>query len=156
MARWQDVVDAEPEFAKQVQAAFDAHRHKTIATVRKDGGPRISGIEANFADGELWFGSMTESRKGNDLRRDPRFALHSNSEDPGDQPQSWRGDAKLAGRAILVRDPERLESMGGDGEADLFRADLDEVVLTHLDDSGEYLVIELWRPGRGLTKTRRK
>ena len=44
MARWQDVVDSEPEFATAVRALFDARRHKTIATLRKDGSPRISGI----------------------------------------------------------------------------------------------------------------
>ena len=53
---------------------FDAHRHKTMATLRADGSPRISGIEATFDDGELTFGSMAHTRKGADLRRDPRFA----------------------------------------------------------------------------------
>ncbi len=55
---------------------MDAGRHKTIATLRADGSPRISGIECEFADGELRFGSMARARKGVDLRRDPRFALH--------------------------------------------------------------------------------
>src|SRR5579872_7468723 len=75
MTEWRDVEKAEPEFAQRVRALFDAHRHKTIATVRADGSPRISGIEAAFEDGELVFGSMPDARKGADLRRDPRFAL---------------------------------------------------------------------------------
>jgi hypothetical protein len=76
MAAWEDVEQAEPEFAARVRRLFDAGRHKTIATLRADGSPRISGIECEFADGELRFGSMPGARKGADLRRDPRFALH--------------------------------------------------------------------------------
>ncbi|HEY1567756.1 MAG TPA: hypothetical protein VGF68_12095 [Solirubrobacteraceae bacterium] len=52
MTAWRDVEVAEPEFAARVRALFDAHRHKTIATVRADGSPRISGIEAAFEDVE--------------------------------------------------------------------------------------------------------
>ncbi len=44
---------AEPEFAERVRRLFDAGRHKTIATLRADGSPRISGIECEFTDGEL-------------------------------------------------------------------------------------------------------
>ncbi|MGH4016524.1 MAG: hypothetical protein ACRDSL_21850 [Pseudonocardiaceae bacterium] len=47
MAAWREVVDSEPEFAHRVQAIMDAHLHKTIATLRADGSPRISGIEAS-------------------------------------------------------------------------------------------------------------
>jgi hypothetical protein len=99
MTAWKDIEAAEPEFAARVRKIFDAHKHKTIAALRADGGPRISGIEAQFADGELTFGSMPGARKGADLRRDPRFALHSASLDPpeGDE-AAWPGDAKIAGR----------------------------------------------------------
>src|SRR5690242_9670667 len=82
MVAWADVERAEPEFAARVRRLFDAGRHKTIATLRADGSPRISGIECEFADGELTFGSMPGARKGADLRRDPRFALHGPPADP--------------------------------------------------------------------------
>src|SRR5581483_9886252 len=55
MARWEEVERSEPEFAARVRALFDAHKHKTIATLRLDGAPRISGIEANIEDGQLTF-----------------------------------------------------------------------------------------------------
>jgi len=61
MARWQDVVDTAPEFAKAAQAIFDAGKHKTMASLRKDGAPRISGIEATFSDGDVWLGMMPAS-----------------------------------------------------------------------------------------------
>jgi Pyridoxamine 5'-phosphate oxidase len=79
---WRDVEDAEPEFARRVRELFEARRHKTIATLRADGSPRISGIEAAFENGDVVFGSMANSRKGADLRRDPRFAMHSATFDP--------------------------------------------------------------------------
>lgn len=75
-------------------------RHKTIGTLRADGSPRISGIEAAFEDGELVFGSMPNARKGADLRRDPRFALHSATVDPVEGSEArWPGEAKISGRA---------------------------------------------------------
>ncbi|HKR98900.1 MAG TPA: pyridoxamine 5'-phosphate oxidase family protein, partial [Candidatus Dormibacteraeota bacterium] len=103
MTAWLDVERAAPEFAQRVRALFDAHRHKTIATLRADGSPRISGIEAVFEDDDLIFGSMRNSRKSADLYRDPRFALHSATVDPveGSEAQ-WPGEAKIAGRAMAA------------------------------------------------------
>jgi len=154
MASWQEVVDAAPEFARAVQALFDAGRHKTLATLRKDGAPRISGIEVSFKDGEVWFGSMKDARKAVDLRRDPRLALHSPSPDPGDDPLAWPGDAKLAGRTVEIDDPKRLKAMGGAGEGHIYRIDISEVVLTRVGGM-DHLVVELWRPGHGLKSTKR-
>jgi len=92
MAAWKDVEQAEPEFAARVRRLFDAGRHKTIATLRADGSPRISGVECEFADGELRFGSMPGARKGADLRRDPRFALHGPAFHPGEGKEAgWPG-----------------------------------------------------------------
>jgi hypothetical protein len=150
MARWNDVEREEPAFAARVRALFDAGRHKTLATLRADGSPRISGIEVEFADGELTFGSMSGARKGADLARDPRFALHGPSVDPPeDDPSGWPGEVKVAGRAVLTGDVE------GEGSGELFRADLEEVVLTKLTDAGDRLQIEVWRPGVPLRRTER-
>jgi hypothetical protein len=151
MTAWQDVEQAAPEFAGRVRALFDAHRHKTIATVRANGSPRISGIEASFADGQLTFGSMPNARKGADLRGDPRFALHSATVDPveGSEAQ-WPGEAKISGRAILAGGI----SDGPDGE--LFRAEIAEVVHTHLNDKASLLVIEWWTPEAGLRRAERE
>src|SRR5215470_1548102 len=124
---WKDFEQAEPQFARRIRALFDARRHKTIATLRADGSPRISGIETEFADGQLRFGSMTGARKGADLRRDPRFAVHSASDDPaeGDE-RSWLGDAKIAGRAVPAV-PLGDRPLGDVPEGDLFHADITEV-----------------------------
>src|SRR4029079_14332334 len=95
MATWDDVAAAAPELAAAAKELFEAHTHLTIATLRKDGSPRISGIEAQFLEGDLWFRSLPLALKARDLQRDPRFALHSGTVDASE----WSGDAKVAGRA---------------------------------------------------------
>lgn len=151
MATWKDLEHAEPEFAHRVRSILDAHKHKTIATLRADGSPRISGIEAQLTDGDLAFGSMPGSRKGIDLRRDPRFALHSGAADPPGEGREteWSGDAKIAGRAVLVG------PLTGEVPGDLFRAELDEVVITGLNSDATALVVEIWRPDIGLRRVER-
>ena len=151
MTAWRDLEVAAPEFAQRVRALFDAHRHKTIATVRADGSPRISGIETVFEDGELVFGSMPNARKGADLRRDPRFALHSATVDPVEGAEAqWPGEAKISGRAMAAGPVTE----GPDG--DRFHADIAEVVYTHLDEQATKLVVEWWTPTHGLRKAERE
>ncbi len=151
MVAWREFAAAEPEFAARVQALFDAGRHKTIATLRADGSPRISGIEAAFEDGELVFGSMARARKGADLRRDPRFALHSATIDPIEGAAAqWPGEAKIAGRAVLSS-PVTDETGG-----DRFRAAIAEVVHTHLNEQATLLVVEWWTPTHGLRRLERE
>lgn len=164
MARWQDVEDAEPEFAGRVRARLEEQKHKLLATLRKDGAPRISGIETTFADGDLWLGMMPGSRKVADVRRDPRFALHTSSPDPPhDDPSAWSGDAKVSGRAVEEQDPgvrARVLADAGDGghgpgDVPLFRLDIDTVVLTRVGTPADHLLIQVWRRGEPLRDVRR-
>jgi len=153
MARWSEVEAEVPELAAAARALFDAFTHKTIATLRRDGSPRISGTELNFRDGELFFGSMWRAVKALDLRRDPRFAVHSGSADP----PAWAGDAKLAGTAEEITDPARVEEVNGPAVAPshLFRADVTELVVVRLGEPADHLVIESWHAGRGYARLRR-
>ena len=107
-----------------------------MATLRRDGSPRISGTEIQFADGQLQIGSMTGAVKAMDLKRDPRVAIHGPTHDPA-KSGSWRGEAKIAGRAAVVSEEG----------AHHFRIDLDEVVITRLGGKG--LLIESWTPAGG-------
>jgi pyridoxamine 5'-phosphate oxidase-like protein len=142
MPSWSEFEEQAPALAARVRARLDAHTHKTIATIRRDGSPRISGTETEFKEGELWIGSMWEARKARDLQRDPRFALHSGSDDPAD----WSGDAKLAGVA---------EEKASSGRSHLFRLDLREVSTVELDDARKALVIEVWTPEDGIRTIKR-
>ncbi len=155
MPTWTEFEAAAPELAKSVRARLDAHTHKTIATLRRDGSPRISGIETAFVDGDLWIGSMWQALKAHDLQRDPRFALHSGSAEPSE----WEGDAKLAGVAEEITDPERVREINGDdappGPSHLFRLDLHEASTVGLDAERKALVIEIWTPEQGVRTMKR-
>ena len=164
MAGWGEVERAEPGFAERVRGLFDAHKHKTLATVRRDGSPRISGIEVTFVGDDLWFGSMPGAVKARDLARDPRVALHSGSEDADpEHPEAWPGDAKLAGRAVeLTGEAERAAFWAAQdgpappdtGGSHIYRVDVAEVVLTKVE--GSELVIESWHEGVGHRVRRRR
>ncbi len=154
MARWQEVLAAEPDLAERARAAFDAHVHKTIATLRRDGSPRISGIEIRFAEGDVWIGSMMRAVKALDLRRDPRYALHSGS----DEPEAWQGDAKIAGAAEEIQEQAVLDRVypSGDGEPErrlddmhLFRLEISELVWTGLNEARDSLIVDSWTAARG-------
>jgi hypothetical protein len=158
MASFADVESEEPEFSARVRASFEAHVHKILATLRADGSPRVSGIEARFLDGELWMSGMPRSVKFDDLRRDPRMALHSGS----DEPEAFRADAKVSGRAVAVTDQATLAAFAERAAVpaelsgfELFRVDLDQVVLTAVSEDKTALVISSWRPGKGLRRTNR-
>ncbi len=158
VARWAAVEGAEPEFAEKVRRLFDAGRHKTIATLRADGSPRISGIECEFVDGELRFGSMTGARKGADLHRDPRFALHGPTFHPQEGKEGdWPGEAKIAGRAVPAGPVATAEATDDapqpDGE--MFVAEITEIVVTGLNDEATMLVVESWTPARGRRRVER-
>ncbi len=150
MPSWSQFSTEAPELAERVRARLDAHVHKTLATLRRDGSPRISGTETRIIDGELWIGSMWQARKAQDLQRDPRFALHSGSEDP----PGWSGDAKVAGVAEEILDPERIRALNGEaaasGPTHLFRLDVREASTVELNAAKDAIVITVWAPGRGI------
>lgn len=145
MARWRQIETDAPEFASRVRERFDAGTNKTMATLRRDGSPRISGTELVFRDGSIRLGMMPGSVKLLDVRRDPRVAIHSPTiEPPAGQPSDWPGDAKIAGR-LVEAEPLESEPPGAAG----FEVDLTEVVLTRVDETNTRLIIESWHDGRG-------
>ena len=139
MASWAEFEADLPKFADRVRKLMTSRKHLTMATLRKDGSPRISGTEIKIAGGQLTIGSMTNSVKAMDLRRDPRMAIHGPTHDPT-KGGGWRGEAKVAGRAIEV-------SSGHGGHA--FRIDIHEVAITGLNKTRDGLVIESWSSARG-------
>ena len=152
MAKWSEIEREAPELASRARELFEAHRHKTVATIRKDGSPRISGTEVEFTDdGDVRIGMMPGSLKLRDVQRDPRVAIHSGSLDPDDDnPSAWPGDAKFAG---TVSPDDSATKTGPPGN--YFSVDLTELVTTRVAESGDHLVIESWHPGRGLETHKR-
>jgi hypothetical protein len=155
VASWGEFATEVPEFARAVQERFAAHKHKTLATVRSDGSPRISGTELEIKDGRMWIGAMLGSRRVADLQRDPRLAIHSGS----DEPDAWGGDAKVSGVGVFVTDPATKQSVVGEqspsGDFDLVEIDLTEVTYVHLTPEKDALLVDTWRPGQPVKTFRR-
>jgi hypothetical protein len=156
MASWDEFEAQAPELAAAVRAQLTATLHTVLATLRADGAPRLTGLEVHFGDGELWLATMPDSRKADDLRRDPRFAIHS-----APDVSMVDGDAKVGGRAVLVDDratrerfaatlPQELPPSG----MALFRADLADASLARVD--GDHMVIDIWRDGEAPRQVRRQ
>lgn len=152
---WAAFSAAEPDLAKTVEERFGAFSHHVLATLRKDGSPRTSGLEVRFLNGELWLGMMPDSLKALDLLRDPRFALQAN---PGEGQTMGGGDVRISGRASEVTDPETKAAYGEEVEPPepfhLFRTELTEVVRTYVEDE-KYLVVEVWKPGEPVRTLKR-
>jgi hypothetical protein len=163
MTSWDDVTTAAPDLAKRVRERFEATGLALLATLRRDGAPRISGIEPYFGLGHVWLGMMPGSLKARDLQRDGRFALHAATADK----EVKDGDAKLAGVAIEVTEEgDRAayargfaEATGFDpgttGDYHLFRLAVAEVVFLSLAPEGDAMLIERWSPDRGAETVRR-
>ncbi|MCU7825152.1 pyridoxamine 5'-phosphate oxidase family protein [Kitasatospora sp. DSM 101779] len=155
MTTWQDFEYEAPDLAPLVRARFEANRHHVLATLRRGGAPRVSGTEVRFIGADLTVGSMDGAVKALDLRRDGRFALHSN---PGDGSMD-DGDAKVSGTAVEITDPAELAAYEGDlaeappGPFHAFRLEPEEVVLTTVE--GDRLVIRSWRRGMGVRRFER-
>jgi hypothetical protein len=147
------VTAAAPELAADVRSRFESTGLGLLATLRKDGAPRISGIEPFFTDDELWLGSMPGARKDADLRRDGRLALHSATADK----EVKEGDAKITGRGVLVDDDATFETFvtgfrekngyAPEGRFPLFRVEVTEV--SFLQPAGDHLDIRWWNERDG-------
>ncbi|MGW7818895.1 pyridoxamine 5'-phosphate oxidase family protein [Streptomyces puniciscabiei] len=151
---WAAFSSAEPELATAVEQRFRAFRHHVLATLRRDGSPRTSGLEADFRGGELWLGMMAGSRKALDLRRDPRFALQAN---PGEGTGMGGGDVRIAGRAYEVEGGRKsgyAKEVEPPEPFHLFRTELTEVVRTYVEDD-RYLVVQVWTPGEPVRMIKR-
>ncbi|MFD8479703.1 pyridoxamine 5'-phosphate oxidase family protein [Kitasatospora sp. NPDC059673] len=157
MTTWQDFEQQAPDLAPRIRARFEAHRHHVLATLERDGSPRVSGIEVDFIGADLFLGSMAGAVKALDLRRDPRCALHSN---PGPDTGMTGGDAKLALSAVELTDPVDIAAyLAGlpeppPGPFHAFRLELRRATLTEVVD--DRLVISTWRPGEDVKVIERR
>jgi pyridoxamine 5'-phosphate oxidase-like protein len=98
---WRAFEEAAPELAAMGRTRIEGDRLVLVGTLRRDGSPRISPVEAFFVESELMLGMMWRSRKALDLVRDPRLVVHTGTSDP----DGTEGDFKAYGHAVEVQDP---------------------------------------------------
>jgi hypothetical protein len=167
MASFAEVENVEPNLADRVRAILSSTTNAVLGTIRHDGAPRLSGADPYFHDGQLRIWSMPRARKGQDLRRDPRIAVHSipwDSRRPRDGAADvGEADAKVSGTAVLTTDASELSAFRAWLKAergfeppedwDLFTIDIDTLTVISVD--GGQLVIDRWSTTAGRQTMRR-
>ena len=101
MLTYAEFESAASETAAPLRAKLEAAGICLLATVRRDGSPRISPLEVSFLGGGLYVGSMPGAVKARDLQRDPRCALIAPVVDKDD----LSGEGKAFLHAVEVTDP---------------------------------------------------
>lgn len=126
MVTWQEFAAAEPDLADvgrsllfqfKVGLAF-------LATVRKDGAPRLHPVCPVLSDDRLFVLIIPTSPKRHDLRRDGRYALQTFP-----QPKPGSDEFSIAGKAVGVDDPAVRAAILRDAK--------------HMADASE-IAFELW------------
>lgn len=142
---WKRLVAENPELAEFGQTRFGS-RVAYLATVRKDGAPRVHPVTPILGDGNLFVFMDPTSPKGTDLKRTGRFALHASVENE----DGGQGEFFIAGRARLNEDAA-LRSIAvkhaGYDVSDryiLFQLTLDEALGTVYEENE--VVRRRWKP----------
>ena len=150
-------IEAEaPELAVRARELFDANKHKTLATLRRDGSPRISGSEIIFARARCGSGAC----RGPSRRWTSCAIRASRSTAPRDPARTGRATRRSLGgsrRSTTRGEQAVVKGEAPPGPMHLFRAELTELVVTGLGgDPPDHLVIESWHEGRGVERRERR
>lgn len=153
--RWSDMEQAQPRLAVLGRQHLIGPGVVLVATVRRDGSPRISAVEPLVLDGSLWLGMMWQSTKARDLRRDSRILVNSviTSPDGND------GEVKIRGTVRAEDDPgvfvryadtaaERLGWRPEPGHMHLFDLDIEQVTYIGYDPPTGGQHVAMWPPPR--------
>jgi hypothetical protein len=154
---WRDLELGAPEIARVGLARLDSTHVAFLGTLRRDGSPRISPIETHLVAGQLLVGAMSWSRKADDLRRDPRYVLHSAITDP----DAGEPEFTISGVAATADDRLREAATGAwwsgrpANEADVYSLHIDEAVLIDWQIEHSEMVVHRWSERLGYEQSRR-
>ena len=150
--RWADLEHDAPRLARRARERLVGPGVLLVATVRRDGTPRLSPVEPLLLDGDLWLSMMWQSRKAADLLVDSRILVHSIVTGPGGD----EGEIKVRGRAVPVDDPQArlrycdaVESLGWrpvEPYFHLFVVDIADVTYIRYESNGDQYVAR-WPAG---------
>jgi hypothetical protein len=153
--RWSEIEQYQPGLARLGRKRLLDPGVVLVATIRRDGTPRLSPVEPFAMDGALWLSMMWESTKATDLLRDPRILVHSviASRDGGDGEFKIRGTARAEHDPAIQRCYARAvaQSLGWDpevGRFHLFEVGIEHVTFIRYDPVAEYQHVAMWPPPR--------
>ncbi len=98
---WQLLLDEQPELAQFGDERLNG-QVAYLATIRKDGSPRVHPMTPIIGEGHLFVFMEPTSPKGHDLERDGRYAIHCSVSNTS----GASGEFIITGRAHLVTDPD--------------------------------------------------
>jgi Pyridoxamine 5'-phosphate oxidase len=152
--QWSALEHAQPRLAGVGRARLIDPGVVLVATIRRDGAPRISPVEPLIMDGDLWLSMMWQSTKARDLLRDPRILVHSiiTARDGGEGEFKIRGTARPEGDlAVQRRYADTVTATLGwnpqPGRFHLFAVDIARVSFLAYDDSTGDQHVAMWPPG---------
>jgi len=150
---WSEFERAQPRLAQLGQHRLISPGVVLVATIRRDGTPRVSPVEPFLLDGELWLSMMWQSTKARDLLRDPRILVHSviTSRDGAEGEFKVRGNALLEGEpAVQLRYAEAVaKSLGWRPDSErshLFAVDVSKVSYISYDTATGDQHVATWPP----------
>jgi hypothetical protein len=160
MVSFREFEQAAPEVAEAFRERLGATGLTVVGTVRRDGSPRVSPVEALLVDDRLFMGMMPASVKARDLQRDPRLCLITTLADKDD----LSGEVKLHGTAReLGTDERRVLSLAVHADRGLdpdelgdyhgFEVSVEEAAWQRV--VGAAMVIVSWRAGESVRRRRR-
>ena len=141
---WKLFEEASPQLAG---LCFERLNRKIayLATLRKDGAPRLHPVTPFIGNGMLFIFTEPSSPKIRDLNRDSRYALHSTV--GGEGPLT---EVQVCGKAVAISDPHRREQAKSianspvvSEEYVLFDFQIQRVLLVEYDEEGKP-VIHRW------------
>ncbi len=100
MFQWANFEAAASTLAAQGRELIERFRFVLVGTIRSDGTPRISPVEAHIVRGHLMLVMIPGTLKARDLLRDPRLLVNS----PITHPDDPNTEFKLRGRVVEIRD----------------------------------------------------
>jgi len=112
---WSEMEAAQPGLAALGRERLLVPGVLLVATIRRDGTPRLSPVEPFVMDGDLWLSMLWQSTKAADLLRDPRVLVHSvvTGRD------GTEGEFKVRGTARAEHDPNVQRRYSDSVTADL-------------------------------------
>ena len=148
--KWGEFAQKEPELARLGQERLDRYGLVMLATLRKNGFPRISPVEPLFFNNQLYLGMTWKSQKALDLIRDPRCSIHNAVSDR----HASDGEFKIYGRAMDITNPNEqqdyLRAMAkkinlefGDQQFHCFVIDINSIAINSL--VGQEFKHKVWR-----------
>ena len=157
MSDWRDMELGAPVIARLGTARLHAARVAMLGTLRPDGSPRISPIEPYIVDGRLLVGAMSWSAKAADLRRDPRYVLHSivTSPDSGEGELKLHGIAAEAGSGLRGAASQAWWSAQPPDAAAVYVLRLGQALFVAWDIEQGVMTVYRWSPQHGYSHTTR-